>query len=145
MNNVKALLIEDVWYVPGMNRNMMSVNQLIEIGFSVTVKENLFKLYECNQKLIMQYEMGRNKTLKVNVATTDTQCFGAIRVGGKNELWHKKLGHLNYKSLGHVSSKNLIHGIPIIMAPEKSCDIYMRGKQPRFPFSPEMSLRETHA
>lgn len=30
------------------------------------------------------------------------------------------------------------------MAPEKSCDIFLRGKQPRLPFSSEMPPRETH-
>lgn len=30
LNSGKTILIKDVWYVPGMNRNLMSVGQLIE-------------------------------------------------------------------------------------------------------------------
>lgn len=55
-----------------MNSNLMSVCQLIEKGFLVTMKDNLLKLYGCNQKLIMQSEFRRNRKFKVNVATTDT-------------------------------------------------------------------------
>lgn len=52
LTNGKIVLIKDVWYVPCMNINMMSVGQLLEKGFSVTMKDNLLKLYDCNQKLI---------------------------------------------------------------------------------------------
>ena len=53
MKNGKIVLIKDVWYVPGMKRNMMSAGQLIEKGFSVTMKNDLLKLYDSDQKLIM--------------------------------------------------------------------------------------------
>lgn len=144
LNNGKTALIKDVWYVSGMNSNLMSVGQLIEKGFSVTMKDNLLKLYDCNKKLIMQYELGGSKTFKVNVPITDTQCFSARNVEGESELWHKRSGHLHYKSLGNVSSKTLVHGIPKIVAPEKSCDVCMKGKQPRWSFSSEMPPRATH-
>lgn len=133
LNNGKTILIKDVWYVPSMNRNMMSIGQLIENIFLVAMKENILKLYNCNQKPIMQYELGRKKTFKVNVVTTDTQCLNARSTEGESELWHKRLRHMNYRSLGHLSLNNLVHEIPKIVAPEKSCDICMRGKQPRFP------------
>ena len=116
MNNGKTVLVKYVWYVPRMNINLMSVGQLIEKGFLVTMKDNLLKLYDCNHKLIMQYELGRNRTFKANVATTDNKCLSARSAKGESDLWHKRLGHLNYKSLGHMSSKNLVHGIPKIVA-----------------------------
>lgn len=77
LNNGKNVLIKDVWYIPGMNINLMSVGQLIEKGFSVTMKGNLLKLYDCNQKLIMHHELGRNRTFKVNDAISNTQCLSA--------------------------------------------------------------------
>lgn len=64
MNNAKTALIQNVWYVPDMKSNLMSVSQLIEKVFSVTMKENLLKLYDCKQKLIMKSEQGRNRTCK---------------------------------------------------------------------------------
>ena len=56
LNNGKAAVIQNVWYVPDMKSNLMSVGQLVEKGFSVTMKDNLLKLYDCNQKLIMESE-----------------------------------------------------------------------------------------
>lgn len=54
VKNGKTVLVKDVWYVPGMKSNLVSVCQLIEKGFSVTIKNNILKLYDSNQNLIME-------------------------------------------------------------------------------------------
>lgn len=56
MKNGNTILIKDVWYVLGMKSNLISVGQRIKKGFSVTMKDNLLKLYDFDQKLIMQSE-----------------------------------------------------------------------------------------
>lgn len=89
LKNGKTALIQDVWYVPSMKSNMMSVGELIEKGFSVTIKDNLLKLYDCNQKLITNSEQGRNWTFKVNIKTADSECFSATSFK-ECELWHKR-------------------------------------------------------
>ena len=69
-----------------MKSNLMSVGQLIEKGFSVTMKDNLLKLYVCNQKLIMESEQGWNRTFKVNVRTADSECLSVTSVVKESEL-----------------------------------------------------------
>ena len=145
LNNGKTALIQNVWYVPGIRSNLMSVGQLIEKGFSVTMKDNLLKLYDCNQKLIMESEQGRNRTFKVNVRTADSECLSATSAEKESELWHRRFGHLNFRSLKHLNSKKLVHGIPAIKKPEKSCKVCMEGKQPRLPFASETAPRAKHA
>lgn len=86
------VLIKDFFYVPAMKSNLMIVGQLIEKGFLVTMKNNLLKLYDYNQKLIMQYEQRSNITFKVNVEIDETKCLSAKGVGGDSELWHNILG-----------------------------------------------------
>ena len=61
MRSVKVIVknginvqIKDIWYVPGMKSSLMSVGHLIEKGFSITMKHNLLKLYDSDQKLIMK-------------------------------------------------------------------------------------------
>ena len=48
---------------------------------------------------------------------------------------------MNFRSLWHLSSKKLVHGIPKIVKLEKSYEICMKGKQPRFPFASEVAPR----
>jgi hypothetical protein len=45
MKDGKNALIEKVLYVPGMKCNLLSIGQLIEKGFSVTMKGNILHLY----------------------------------------------------------------------------------------------------
>lgn len=80
------LLIENVWYVPSMKRNPMSVDQLLEKGYSMTMEDNLLKLYNYEKKLIMQYVLEKNKTFKMNVETTETQRLSAIDIEKENAL-----------------------------------------------------------
>src|SRR3954470_21258153 len=93
----------------------------------------------------MQYEQRSNRTFNVNVETAETECLSAEGLEGDSKLWHKRLGHLNYRSLGHLSSKKLVHGIPKILKLEKSCEVCMKGKQPRLPFVSEVAPRAKHA
>lgn len=59
----------------------------------------------------------------MNVETTETKRLSAEGAEGDNELWHKRLRHMNFIKLGHMSSKMLVHGIPKIVKPKKSCKI----------------------
>lgn len=79
-------MIRDVWYVPGIKSNMMSVGQLIEKYFSIIMKDNLLKLYDFDQKLIMQYEQGSNRTFKVNMEPIETKCLSAEGAEDDSEL-----------------------------------------------------------
>lgn len=98
-------------------------------------------LYDSNQKMIMESEQRRNITFKVNVETFKTKCLGAEGPEGHSVLWHKRLGHLNFQSLGHMSSKKLVYSIHKFLKPKKSCEICMKGNQPRFPLSSYVAPR----
>lgn len=49
------------------------------------------KLYDYDQKLIMQSTLGRNMTFKVDIEITDIECLIATNVVRESELWHKRL------------------------------------------------------
>ena len=53
------------------------------------MKSNLLKLYDSNQNLIMPSEQESNKTLKVNMETTETAC---LSDEGDSKLCHKRWG-----------------------------------------------------
>lgn len=53
--------------------------------------------------------------------TFETKCLSAEGAEGDSELWHKRLGHLNFRNLGHLNSKKLVYGIPKILKFKKSC------------------------
>lgn len=73
LKNGNTVLIKDVQYVPGMESSLMRVGQLHENEFSITMKDDFLKLYDCNHKLIRQSKIGSNMTFKGNDETTNTQ------------------------------------------------------------------------
>jgi len=44
--NGKMAIIEEVLYVPGIQCNLLSVDQFIQKGYSITMKDNVFKLFD---------------------------------------------------------------------------------------------------
>jgi len=58
-----------------------------------------------------------------------------------NWLWHIRYGHLNFRNLSYLSTKNLVSGLLVLDAHKKTCEIYLIGKQSRFPFVSEKPKR----
>jgi hypothetical protein len=48
------VIIEDVFYVPDMKCNMMSIGQLVEKGFSVTMDGESLKLFDAKKNLVLK-------------------------------------------------------------------------------------------
>ena len=61
----KTALIENVLIVPRMKCNLMSVDQLIEKGFSVIVKHDYLEFYDQHQRLVLKSPLSKNKPFKL--------------------------------------------------------------------------------
>jgi len=53
-SNGSSTIIEYALYVPGMKGNLLSVGQLIEKGFSLTMKNDVLELFDANNKLVLR-------------------------------------------------------------------------------------------
>jgi len=60
--NGKMTIIEEVLYVPGMQCNLLSVGQFVQKGYSVTMKDNTFKLFDKHQRLVLKTPLAKNRT-----------------------------------------------------------------------------------
>ena len=65
-NGAKAM-IRDVLYVPGMKCNLLSVGQLVEKGFSVVMKDGVFKLFDTQNNLVLKSPLSKNRTFKTMI------------------------------------------------------------------------------
>ena len=71
----KKAVIEKVLYVPEMKCNLMSVGQLIEKGYSVTMENDTLKLYNSEKKLILQSNLTKNKTFKTSIVIKEEMSY----------------------------------------------------------------------
>ena len=70
-SNVSYAISEDVLYVPGMKCNLSRVGQLIEKGFSVTMKNEVLDLFDATNKLVLRSSLSKNRTFKTLISSME--------------------------------------------------------------------------
>jgi len=60
----RSTVIKDVLYVPGIKCNLLSVGKRMEKEFSITMKNEVFKLFDEENKLVIRSPLSKNKTSK---------------------------------------------------------------------------------
>ncbi|CAJ2635289.1 unnamed protein product [Trifolium pratense] len=137
----KHVIMEDVLYVPGMKSNLLSLGQLIQKGFAVTMKNNSLALFDAKKNLILKTPLSKNRTFQINMTTAKVMCLSAVEADDKNWIWHARYGHLNFKSLRELGTNHMVTGLPIIKVPDNVCKVCMMGKQTRNSFKSEVASR----
>ncbi|KAI5410173.1 hypothetical protein KIW84_055597 [Lathyrus oleraceus] len=66
--------IQDVYYVPNLKTNILSLGQLIEKGYSILMKERILHLKDKLGHLIAHVEMERNRMYKLNLINVREKC-----------------------------------------------------------------------
>ena len=133
--------MHDVLYVPSMNKNLLSLGQLLEKGYTMAMQANYIEIFDDKQRLVLKAPLSRNRTFKVNLSTTTIQCLSTVNMEEDSWLWHYRYGHLNFKSLHQLSSKQMVLGMPSIHLPQKTCEGCLIGKQPRKAFKTKAPQR----
>ena len=90
----KELIYDNVYWVEGLKHNLLSVAQLINIGFKVEFMHGKARLLDDKGKLI-----GLGKQTKGNMFYLDPgDCSYFIAQIEESWLWHKRLCHVNLLS-----------------------------------------------
>ncbi|KAI5428968.1 hypothetical protein KIW84_033821 [Lathyrus oleraceus] len=90
--------IQDVYYVPNLKTNILSLGQLTEKGYSILMKERILYLKDKLGHLIARVEMERNRMYKLNLINVREKCL-QVSVEDKASLWHLRFGHLHHAGL----------------------------------------------
>jgi len=140
----KKAVKEKVLYVPGMKCNVMSVGQLIEKVYLITMENDTLKLYNPEKKPILQSNLTKNRIFKTNIVLKEETCYKASVKDQESELWHKRYGHLNYRSLCQLKAKKMAIDELDVKIPENSCNICLVGKHSRSYFQSNLHMRAKH-
>lgn len=97
--NGEPAYVTDVLYVPSMKTNLLSLGQLLEKGFSMTMQNNYIEVFDCKQRKVLQAPLAKNRTFKVNLNAAEIQCLSTTVTTDDRWLWHYRFGHLNFRSL----------------------------------------------
>ncbi|GJY86963.1 putative ribonuclease H-like domain-containing protein [Tanacetum coccineum] len=130
---------EDVYFVKELKFNIFSVSQMCDKKNSVlftdiecVVLSPDFKLLDEDQVLLRvpRKDNMYSVDLKNIVPSGGLTCLFAKAILDESNLWHRKLGHINFKTMNKLVRGNLVRGLPSkIFENNHTCVACQKGKQ----------------
>ena len=135
--------IRDVYYVPDLKSNILSMGQLMEKGYSNLMKDRVLYLKDKSDRLITRVEMKKNRMYKLDLKIVQKRC---LKHDVKDEamMWHFRFGHLHFGGLAELVKKEMVRGLPTVEFEKKFFEECMLGKHIRtsFPRTAEYWAKE---
>ncbi|GJX70649.1 putative ribonuclease H-like domain-containing protein [Tanacetum coccineum] len=135
---------EDVYFVKELKFNLFSVSQMCDKKNSVLFTDTEcvvlspdFKLLDENHVLLRvpRKDNMYNVDLKNIVPSGGLTCLFAKATLDESNLWHRRLGHINFKTLNKLVRGNLVRGLPSkIFENNHTCVACQKGKQHKASF-----------
>ncbi|KAD4386091.1 hypothetical protein E3N88_26260 [Mikania micrantha] len=137
-------VLTGVYFIPTLRSNIISLGQLTEAGYEVTMKHDLLWIKEEDGALLMKVLRTQDRRYKIELKVVPPVCLHA-NFDALAWLWHARLGHRNFHSMKLLTTKNLAKGMPTISHPSQVCDSCTTGKQTRSPFPRHSEYRAKEA
>ncbi|GAU30667.1 hypothetical protein TSUD_31390 [Trifolium subterraneum] len=123
-------IISNVYFVPKLKTNLLSVGQLQQKQIIMIFQNDLCKVYHEEKELLFTTEMTSNRMYIVSASVMTPRC----PMTNKQEstlLWHDRYAHLSFKGLNTLSKKQLVKGLLVFEAITENCVDCLAGKQHR--------------
>jgi hypothetical protein len=105
------LHVDEVLYVPGLKKNLLSVATLEDKGYWVIFKDRKALLWAKGSHLSTTEPIGTRSGGLYVMSGQSVQAL-AHDATSSSELWHRRLGHIHYKALPDL--QNMVCGMPSI-------------------------------
>jgi hypothetical protein len=125
----------EILYVPGLKKNLISVPVLESKGYSVAFSKGKALLWSSNEDINTAITIGTRESGLYKISGQVVQALVHETVN-PCELWHKRLGHLNYNALPGL--QKMVTGMPVFSFEHdsvcKGCSLGKNTKKP-YPLS----------
>nr|GFA26191.1 putative ribonuclease H-like domain-containing protein [Tanacetum cinerariifolium] len=131
----------DVYFVKELKFNLFIVSQMCDKKNSVLFTDTKclvlsfdFKLPDTSQVLlrVLRENNMYNVNLKNIIPSGDLTCLFTKATLDESNLWHRRLGHVNFKTINKLVKGNLVRGLPSkVFTNDNSCVACKKGKQHR--------------
>ena len=124
--------IQNVWYVPDLACNLLSVVQLSEKGYSVRFSHSGCQIADTDGSVIAESQrVGNLWRLNASIIPSPKGQALAALYTVDLQLWHKRLGHVNTESVKILNARKLLQNVSSSQA---VCSPCVKGKQHRVSF-----------
>ncbi|KAL8100917.1 hypothetical protein AgCh_032970 [Apium graveolens] len=130
--NGEERMLHEVYYIPSLYSNIISLGQLSEEGNEVILKGNYLWVYEKKGSLLMKVKRSQNRLYKLLDETVTSECL-LSKLDEVSRLWHVRLGHVNQLSIALMKKNNMVYGLPNVIQSREVCKGCLNSKQTRKP------------
>ncbi|XP_066354278.1 uncharacterized protein [Miscanthus floridulus] len=126
--------IANVYYLPHLTANIISVGQLDETRYQVVIEDGVMRVRDEERRLLAKIHRNPGQLYVLDIDIAWPVCLAAH---GDEEawVWHARFGHLHFTALRKMGRDGLVRGMPLLTQVEQVCDAYLTGKhrQASFP------------
>ena len=127
-------LLQEVYYIPRLRSNIVSLGQLTETGHKVIMDEDSLQvLNKSHARLLVKVRCTANRPYQIELHLAEAVCLLA-NLEDPAWLWHARLGHVNFHAMKLLVDKEMAVGVPPITHPNQLCQGCLVAKQARQPF-----------
>lgn len=130
LKNGEKKTLNNVYYIPGLRSNIVSLGQDTEVGCVVVMKDDTLTLFDRFGAIMVKTTRSRNRLYKVNLQVDHIQCL-QVKSSTESMKWHARLGHVNLETMKIMVNKECVVGIPKLEVNKETCVACLRGKQTR--------------
>ena len=135
----KKCKLQNVLYVPKLSYNLLSVSKITDAGKTTRFGEASCQILDENKKLIaIATRVGDLYYLNCHPRFQKSHTAADKRPGTKEDIWHRRFGHLGARNLQKLVKHKLVNGFDYNAAKEITfCESCVEGKHHRghFPTS----------
>ena len=120
--------LQDVRYIPGLKKNLISIGQLDSTGYAAEFGKSSWK--------IVKGAMVVARGTKSGTLYTTAECINmtaAAESASNSSLWHNRLGHMSVKGMKMLTAKGALEGLKSVDM--GLCESCVMGKQKRVSFT----------
>nr|GMC49313.1 Retrovirus-related Pol polyprotein from transposon TNT 1-94 [Ipomoea batatas] len=103
--------LQNVYHVPGMKKNLLSVSQLTSSGHFVLFGPQDVKIYR-DLEIKKEPVVSGRRLESIYVMSAETAFVDKARKNEIVDLWHMRLGHVSYSKLDMMMRKSMLRGLP---------------------------------
>jgi hypothetical protein len=111
--NGRIHVISNVYYIPGLKTNLISIGQLQQRNVTVIFKRDECKVFHDEMRLLFTSQMLANRMYVIHATVIIPNCLKITKLDA-TQLWHNRYGHLSIKGLNTLVKKQMVKGLPEI-------------------------------
>jgi hypothetical protein len=126
-----TIKLTNVLYVPSLQRNLVSVGALTDIGNALLFYDTTVWILNNLQDRKIIAIGHRDKTNGLYRMEKGNLDANAVTSLSTEELWHKRYSHLYFRGLHHLHKQKRVTGLPLIAKIQRTCQGCLARRQSR--------------